>query len=146
MRLKFSISNKCHSFELSVHLWIMNNQMYHGSQKQIFHNITVFSSFVVICMQVSRRVNTSVHVNKEHTVSEHLLRSVQWVQISSVYRVWHGVHDYRGTCGFCCDNNCSVYWVVCSTDCHRRSLLLSSRSTLLFFSLFLSLLNKITRN
>ncbi len=41
---KISISNKCCSFELSIHLWILKNKMYHSFHK----NIVLFSTLIII--------------------------------------------------------------------------------------------------
>ncbi len=39
MLQKISILNKCCSFELSIHLWILKNKMHHGFHKNIVqHN------------------------------------------------------------------------------------------------------------
>ncbi len=42
MLQKISISNKCCSFELSIHLWILKNKMSHGFHK-ILCSTTVFN-------------------------------------------------------------------------------------------------------
>ncbi len=40
------ISNKCSSFELSIHLWILKNKMYHSFHKKLCS--TTFSTLIII--------------------------------------------------------------------------------------------------
>ena len=67
MQQKISISNKCCSFELSIHLWILKNKMHHGFlQKYCWEQL--FSTLIII-RNVSWAANHHIRMISEDHVT-----------------------------------------------------------------------------
>ncbi len=63
---KISISNKCCSFELSIHLWILKNKMYQFPQK--YSAAQLFSTLIII-RNVSWAANQHIRMISEDHVT-----------------------------------------------------------------------------
>ncbi len=66
-----SISNKCCSFELSIHLWILENKMYHSFDKKILVSIYTpknIQQTTVVNTDNNQKLLWSNESNKEYNI------------------------------------------------------------------------------